>query len=107
MPKPRPDLTLDSLAAYLAGRDVRAIVRGQLDDEAFWVLFGPGDSGDYRVEGYERVNGDWFPNGDTISAADDPGSGWDMLGALFVRAFTQKVGDDEDPPEPWQEGSKT
>lgn len=78
-----------SLAAQLAGRDVRAIVRGALDGKTFWVLFGPGDAQSYRVDNYVHKRGAWQPGGDTISAGDDESDGWEMLGSLFVRAFTQ------------------
>lgn len=80
--------TLESLAGYLADRDVRAIVRGQLDGDTYWVLFGPGDANDYRVDSYVLVEAGWTPGGDCISAGDEESDGWDMLGALFVRAFT-------------------
>lgn len=83
-----PDLA--SLAADLKGRDVRAIVRGALDGKTFWVLFGPRAGGcDYRVENYVHRRGLWETDGDVISAGDAESDGWDMLGALFVRAFTQ------------------
>jgi len=81
--------TLEALAAHLEGRDVRAIVRGQLDGKTFWVLFGPADSGSgYRVDNYVRKNGKWQPGGDSIEAGDEVSDGWDLLGSLFVRAFT-------------------
>lgn len=79
----------DSLARHLAGRDVRAIVRGALDGTSYWVLFGPGDARSYRVDSYIRKRGKWQPAGDGIDAGDEESDGWDMLGALFVRAFTQ------------------
>lgn len=82
-------LTVEALARYLEGRDVRAIVRGQLDRSTFWVLFGPDDSGAYRVDGYVWKRGTWRPNGDSFEGDDRVSSGWDMLGALFVRAFTE------------------
>ena len=82
--------TLADLAAHLAGRDVRAIVRGQLDGKTFWVLFGSGDSGSgYRVDNYVWKEG-WEPGGESIEAGADESDGWDMLGTLFVRAFTQE-----------------
>ncbi|HKB48352.1 MAG TPA: hypothetical protein VKC57_11685 [Ktedonobacterales bacterium] len=82
--------TVESLAAHLAGRDVRAIVRGQLDGKTFWVLFGPGDRRDYSVDNYIRKRGKWEPGGESFSADGDESSGWDMLGVLFVRAFTME-----------------
>lgn len=91
MPKPAkraPSATLESLAAYLAGRDVRAIVRGQLDGDTWWVLFGPGDAADYRVDSFVLTDEGWTLGGDAISAGSAESDGWDMLGALFVRAFT-------------------
>jgi hypothetical protein len=78
-----------SLAEHLKGRDVRAIVRGQLDGETMWVLFGPGDSGGYRVDNYVRKGQKWEPCGDSCDAGADEHAGWDMLGTLFVRAFTR------------------
>lgn len=81
--------TVESLAAHLKGRDVRAIVRGALDGKVFWVLFGPGDAGGYRLDNYVRRRGRWTPGGDSHDAGDDANAGWDMLGVLFVRAFTQ------------------
>lgn len=81
---------LAALASHLAGRDVRAIVRGALDGQTFWVLFGPRDSGfGYAVSNYVWRRGHWQPDGDNIDAGSDEQAGWDMLGALFVRAFTQ------------------
>jgi hypothetical protein len=83
-------LRLEDLAAHLKGRDVRAIVRGQLDGKTFWVLFGPADSGSgYRVDNYVRKKGKWQPGGDSDDAGDEEHDGWDMLGSLFVRAFTE------------------
>lgn len=84
----RSDLIV-SLAEHLAGRDVRGILRGALDRKTLWVLFGPGDSGGYRVDNYVRKNGRWMPGGDSIDGGADEHAGWDLLGALFVRAFTQ------------------
>lgn len=81
--------TVESLAAHLKGRDVRAIVRGALDGKTFWVLFGPGDSRSYCVDSYIRKAGKWQPAGDGVDAGGEESDGWDMLGALFVRAFTQ------------------
>jgi hypothetical protein len=81
---------LESLAQHLAGRDVRAIVRGALDGATFWVLFGPGDDGhQYRVDNYVWKDARWQPGGESFSADDTPADGWDMFGILFVRAFTQ------------------
>lgn len=78
-----------SLATTLKGRDVRAIVRGALDGKTFWILFGPGNAHDYRVENFVWRRGGWHSDGDCASAGDTENDGWDMLGALFVRAFTE------------------
>lgn len=80
---------IEDLARHLQGRDVRGIVRGALDSKTWWVLFGPGDAGGYRVDSYVWQRGKWQPAGDGIDASGEDGAGWDMLGALFVRVFTQ------------------
>lgn len=80
--------SLEGLAVHLKDRDVRAIVRGALDLATYWVLFGPGDSGGWRVDNYVWRNGKWQPDGDSIGAGAAPSDGWDLLGSLFVRAFT-------------------
>lgn len=78
-----------SLAVHLKGRDVRAIIRGALDRKTWWVMFGPAEGGGYRVERYVRRKGQWQPDGDSVDAGEQQNDGWDMLGALFVRAFTE------------------
>lgn len=78
-----------ALAAHLKGRDVRAIVRGALDGKKCWVLFGPGDHRCYEVNDYVLRGRKWEPGGEAVSAGDSENDGWDMLGILFVRSFTE------------------